>query len=89
MYALALGHEELNDHDELRSDPALQTAVGADEPLASASALCRWENRMGQAEAIRLHEALLTTSVHECAPYVLFADSVSAELILPISWSDR
>ena len=59
VYALALGYEDLNDHDELRSDPALQTAVGADEPLASASTLCRWENRMGRAEAVRMHKALL------------------------------
>ena len=43
----------------MRSDPALQTTLGADEPLASASTLCRWENRMGRAEAVRLHEALL------------------------------
>ena len=59
VYALALGYEDLNDHDELRSDPALQTAVDADEPLAGASTLCRLENRMGRAEAVRLHEALL------------------------------
>lgn len=31
VYALALGYEGLNDHDELRSHPALQTAVGADQ----------------------------------------------------------
>ena len=29
IYALALGYEDLNDHDELQSDPALQSAVGA------------------------------------------------------------
>ena len=29
VFGLALGYEDLNDHDELRSDPALQTAVGA------------------------------------------------------------
>ena len=27
VYALALGHEDLNDHGELRHDPALQTAT--------------------------------------------------------------
>ena len=31
------GNEDLNDHNELRSDPALPTAVGADLSLASAS----------------------------------------------------
>lgn len=44
VYALALGYEDLNDHDELRHDPALQTAVGRDVDMASASTLCRFEN---------------------------------------------
>jgi len=44
VYALALGYEDLNDHTELRNDPALQTAVGGDVELASASTLCRLEN---------------------------------------------
>ncbi len=57
--ALALGYEDLNDHDELRSDPALQTAVGADAPLAGASTLCRFEQRMGREDALRLHGALV------------------------------
>lgn len=46
VYALALGDEDLNDHDELRKDPALQAAVGQDVELASASTLCRFENRI-------------------------------------------
>ena len=44
VYALALGYEDLNDHNELRHDPALQTAVGRDVGMASASTLCRFEN---------------------------------------------
>ena len=36
VYALALGYEDPDDHDELRLDPALQTAVDVDEPLAGA-----------------------------------------------------
>lgn len=59
VYALALGYEDLNDHDELRSDPALQTAVDADETLAGASTLCRFEQGMGRADAVCLHEALV------------------------------
>ena len=30
VYALTLGYEDLNDHNDLRHDPALQTAVGRD-----------------------------------------------------------
>src|SRR5512142_511954 len=32
VYALALGYEDLNDHDELRRDPLLATVVGKDDP---------------------------------------------------------
>lgn len=33
MYGLALGYEDLNDHDTLRHDPLLATLVGHDDPL--------------------------------------------------------
>jgi len=39
VYALALGYEDLHDHDALLHDPALQTAVGRDVDMASASCL--------------------------------------------------
>ncbi len=32
VYALALGYEDLNDHDNLRRDPLLATLVGKDDP---------------------------------------------------------
>src|SRR6185312_13036491 len=48
--ALALGYEDLNDHQTLRDDPVLQLAVGrVPEPelsLASPPTLCRLENRV-------------------------------------------
>ena len=59
LYALALGYEDLNDHQGLRRDVALQTAVGRTRALASASTLSRWENRADRAQAWRLHEVLV------------------------------
>ena len=59
LYGLALGYEDLNDHQALRQDLALQTAVERDTVLASASTLCRWENRADRAAAGRLHEVLV------------------------------
>ena len=59
LYGLALGYEDLNDHQTLRNDLALQTAVKRDTALASASTLCRWENRADRATAWRLHEVLI------------------------------
>jgi hypothetical protein len=59
LYGLALGYEDLNDHQTLRNDLALQTAVKRDTALASASTLCRWENRADRVTAWRLHEVLI------------------------------
>jgi hypothetical protein len=58
VYGLALGYEDLNDHQTLRRDPALQTAVDRDEPLASSPTLCRWENRADRAAAWEIHRVL-------------------------------
>lgn len=59
LYAIALGYEDLNDHDGLRRDVALQTAVEQDRVLASSATLCRFENRADQESAWRLHEVLV------------------------------
>src|SRR5918995_610291 len=36
VYGLALGYEDLNDHDDLRRDPLLATVVGKDDPTGKA-----------------------------------------------------
>lgn len=59
LFGLALGYEDLIDHQALRHDLAIQTAVGQDATLASASTLCRWENRADRATAWRLHQVLV------------------------------
>ena len=46
VYALALGYEDLNDHDQLRDDPLMGLLAGKRKPgaaLASKSTLCRLE----------------------------------------------
>jgi DDE family transposase len=35
VYGLALGYEDLNDHDDLRRDPLLATVVGKDDPTGN------------------------------------------------------
>jgi len=59
VYALALGYEDLNDHETLRLDLAIQTALGRSEELASSSTLCRWENRADREVAGRMHEVIV------------------------------
>jgi hypothetical protein len=59
IYGLALGYEDLNDHTVLRRDGAIQAAAGEIRSLASASTLCRLENRATQAAAFDLHKVLV------------------------------
>jgi Transposase DDE domain group 1 len=59
LYGLALGYEDLNDHNALRHDPLWQTAAEREEALGSSATLCRWENRAGRKEAWLMHQVLL------------------------------
>jgi hypothetical protein len=58
VYGLALGWEDLSDHNTLRHDVALQTAVGVDREVASAPTLCRLESWAHRESAARLHLVL-------------------------------
>jgi len=81
IYGLALGYEDLNDHNTLRSDLALQTAVNQDQDLASASTLCRFEQRADRALAWRLHEVLVDQ-------FIASFKRVPRQLILDIDATD-
>ena len=63
IIAIALGYEDLNDHQALRSDPALQLAAGKNpdqaSPLASPPTLCRLENRVDRKALVKLAEVLV------------------------------
>lgn len=63
IYAIAQGWEDLNDHQSLRADTALQTAVGRDVTLASASTLCRLENQGARHTTRLMHRVLVETFV--------------------------
>jgi len=61
IFGIALGYEDLNDHDELRHDPVLATLVGKLEagrsdcaPLAGKSTLNRLE--LSRSEPTRYHK---------------------------------
>src|SRR5512143_755962 len=61
--AIALGYEDLNDHQALRTDPALQSAAGQlpaeDRPLASPPTLCRLENRIDRPTLVQFAAVLV------------------------------
>lgn len=81
IYAIACGEEDLNDHDELRDDLALQTAVGKDSALGSPSTLCRLENRMDREWIALVHQVLFDD-------FVRSFESPPEELILDFDASD-
>ena len=78
--ALALGYEDLNDHQTLRADPALQIAAGQlpqpDRTLASPPTLCRLENRVDRRSSVRVAEALVDQYIaaHPAPPEHLILD---------------
>ncbi len=59
VYGLALGYEDLNDHQSLRGDPALQTAVDQEDDLGSPPTLCRLENRANRQAAVAMHQVIV------------------------------
>ena len=76
IYGLALGYEDLNDHERLRKDVALQTAAQTDHELASASTLCRWENRADRETAWAIAELMVEQFIrsHKRTPKELILD---------------
>lgn len=59
IYGLALGYEDLNDHDTLRRDLVWQSALERRDELASDSTLCRLEQRVDRKAAWAFHKVLI------------------------------
>ncbi len=63
IFGLALGYEDLNDHDELRHDPLFsvlaEQSPGPQGPLASSPTLCRLENRVDRRALGRMSGVLV------------------------------
>jgi hypothetical protein len=76
VYGLALGYEDLNDHETLRHDPALQTAVGRDVEMASAPTLCRFENSVDKKSLWDLSSVLVDVFIesYKNAPEEIILD---------------
>ena len=76
IYGLCLGWSDVCDHNVLRSDLVMQTAVGRAEPLASAPTLSRLETSATPEHAGALHEVLMQQFIasHAKAPRELVLD---------------
>tara|TARA_B100000676_G_C18019843_1_gene811931 strand:- start:313 stop:1626 length:1314 start_codon:yes stop_codon:yes gene_type:complete len=60
IYGIALGYEDLNDHNSLREDVAWQTALERDSKMASSPTLCRLENQADRQTAWAFSKILLS-----------------------------
>ena len=81
IYGIALGYEDLNDHDRLREDPLWQSAVERGDGLASSPTLCRLEGRADRRTAWAMSRVLVES----------FIDSfplAPAELVLDFDATD-
>jgi hypothetical protein len=80
VFGIALGYEDLNDHDTLRDDPLFSVLADKmpdpDEPLASSPTLCRFENRIDRQSLVRMSEVFVETFIasHEHPPKELILD---------------
>jgi len=81
IFGLALGYEDLNDHDTLRRDLAWQTALERSDELASDSTLCRLEHRFDREATWRFHQVLVDQFIASFA-------AVPEELILDFDATD-
>jgi len=59
VFGLCQGYEDLNDHDTLRNDLAVQTALERDTAGASSPTLCRFENRADRSAAVAISRILV------------------------------
>lgn len=92
VYGLALGYEDINDHEQLRSDPVFGILAGReklDEPLAGKSTLNRMELGTGSGDRYKkitfwkdaLDELLVTMFVEACP-------SAPDEIVLDVDTTD-
>ena len=75
VFAIALGYEDLNDHDELRDDPVMRVLAGRlSEPLAGKSTLNRLEHAP-DGDPDRYHRITHTEAAIETLFVDLFLDA--------------
>ena len=80
VFALAMGYEDGNDHQDLRNDPLLQLVAGRDvdpgRPLACPPTLCRLENGVGRAALASLSEVFVEQFIasHDRPPEEIVLD---------------
>src|SRR5579863_1350548 len=96
VFGIALGYEDLNDHDELRHDPLMAVLAGKLEakredcaPVAGKSTLNRLE--LSRNEPSRYHKIAYDAAAIEALPVTLFLEAhkrAPAQIILDLDATD-
>ena len=81
VFAVALGHEDVNDHESLRDDLVLQTACGRDRRLASPSTVGRLERAADRSWAWAAHVTMVEA-------FIASFDTAPDELVLDFDATD-
>jgi hypothetical protein len=81
VFAVALGYDDVNDHESLRDDLALQTACGRAARLASPSTVGRLERAADRAWAWAAHVSMAET-------FIASFDAAPEELVLDFDATD-
>ena len=85
IFAIALGYEDGNDHQQLREDPLMQLAsergIDPDRPLASPPTLCRLENRVSRQALVDIAKVFVEIFIQSYA-------SAPKELVLDFDATD-
>jgi len=81
VFGLCQGYEDLNDHDQLRGDLAMQTALEKKREAASSPTLCRFESRADRSVAVETHRILIEQ-------FVASFDQAPEELIFDFDATD-
>ncbi len=95
LYALALGYEDLNDHEELRRDPLLALLAGKreiEEPLAGKSTLNRMElTPAGEPHTERYHKITYSPEAIDALLVGIFLEAhakAPREIVLDLDATD-
>lgn len=81
VFGIALGYEDLNDHNTLRNDVAFQTAANTEKQLASSPTLCRMEKKATKKIAVDIHKIMIDHFIESF-------DAPPKELILDFDATD-
>jgi hypothetical protein len=81
IYGIALGYEDVTDHNTLRKDEIFKILAEKDEELASSPTLCRFENRITR-------KALAKLSAVFVEAFIRSFDTPPEEIILDLDATD-